>query len=143
MTRTYFADFGSGEYLSNDMGNVEIMLCSRRVGGTSSIILAEEGNYDVLNFMWFKGSEGLYVPTGGNVCLLDTFSNLIQNDTNSIDLACSLSGFINPYHTACLQCNTDYYMVEKQCMDSCPIGYVLHEGTQSCQSKSYSSASFP
>ena len=60
MSRTYFADFGSGEYLFNDVGNVEIMFCSRRVEGTSDLLFY--GNYDLMNFIWFKGSEGLYVP---------------------------------------------------------------------------------
>ena len=68
MSRTYFADFGSGKYLVSDMDNVEITLCSRRVEGTSNIIFY--GNYDVMNFMWFKGSEGLYVPTGGKLLII-------------------------------------------------------------------------
>ena len=58
----------------------------------------------------------------------------ITNCTNSIDTNCSLAGFINPLETACLQCKTGYYLVEKDCLDSCPAGYVPHEGTKSCQS---------
>ena len=61
MSRTYFAAFSAGKYLFTDMDNVEIMLCSRRQEGDSSNILYY-GNYDLMNFMWFKGSEGLYVP---------------------------------------------------------------------------------
>ena len=58
----------------------------------------------------------------------------MANYTNLIDPTCALAGFINPVQMACLQCNPGYYMVEKTCMDSCPTGYVLHSGTQSCQS---------
>ena len=66
MSRTYFSDFSSGKYLFSDMNNVELMLCSRRVEWSNT--LYGRGNYDLMNFMWFKGSEGLYVPTGGKQC---------------------------------------------------------------------------
>ena len=68
MSRAYFSDFSSGQYLFSDMNNVEIMLCSRRIEDGSNKIIYY-GNYDAMNFIWFKGSEGLYVPTGGKLRL--------------------------------------------------------------------------
>lgn len=53
---------------------------------------------------------------------------------NFIVTNCLLMGFINPLEKACLQCNTGYYLVDKDCLVSCPAGYVPHEGTKSCQS---------
>ena len=41
--------------------NVEIMLCSRNSPGSTT--LANFGNYDMMNFIWFRGAEGLYNPT--------------------------------------------------------------------------------
>ena len=66
-SRAYFSDFSLGQYLFIDMNNVEIMLCSGRKEGTT--IISYYGHYDMMNFIWFKGSEGLYVPTGGKLCL--------------------------------------------------------------------------
>lgn len=60
-TRTYFTNFASGSF--RDMNNVEINLCSRRDNGYTTPVLP--GYYDAMNFIWFKGAEGLYVPTGG------------------------------------------------------------------------------
>ena len=60
MTRTYFSDFSLGEYLFSGIDNVEFMLCARRVSGSFSTIYY--GNHDLMNFIWFQGSEGLYVP---------------------------------------------------------------------------------
>ena len=67
MSRAYFSDFSLGQSLFSDMDNVEIMLCSRRNELGSDLVYS--GNYDAMNFIWFKGSEGLYVPTGGKLRL--------------------------------------------------------------------------
>ena len=64
MSRTYFSDFGSGKYLFKDMNNVEIMICARREVNALDIA-AFFGKYDVMNVMWFKGSEGVYASTDG------------------------------------------------------------------------------
>ena len=58
--RAYFADFATGLYLFHDRDNVEINLCARRRPGQTNPVYT--GNYDLMNFIWFKGSEGLYVP---------------------------------------------------------------------------------
>ena len=67
MNRVYFGDFTTG-HLFSDMNTGQITLCSTTSDGTNS--MGTGGNYDLLNFMWFKGSEGLYVPTGGKLWLI-------------------------------------------------------------------------
>ena len=66
MNRVYFGTFTAGN-LFYDNNADQITLCSTTVPSTNDIV--DEGNYDMLNFIWFKGSEGLYVPTGGKFCL--------------------------------------------------------------------------
>ena len=70
MSRAYFGDFtGPLFYVSN---TDQLHLCSTTAPGTDSI--EDEGKYDMLNFIWFQGSEGLYEPTGGKLCLSYMFS---------------------------------------------------------------------
>ena len=63
--RVYFGNFGT--HLFYVPTTDQIHLCSTTVPGSDSIMY--EGNYDMMNFIWFKGSEGLYVPTGGKFFL--------------------------------------------------------------------------
>ena len=65
MNRAYFGDFTTG-HLFYDMNTDQLQLCSQTLSGTNNI--TAEGNYDMMNFIWFKGSEGLYVPIGGKFC---------------------------------------------------------------------------
>ena len=58
---------------------------------------------------------------------------IISHGINSTATNCLLMGFINPLETACLQCNTGYYFVDKECPATCPAGYAPHEDTKSCQ----------
>ena len=126
MNRVYFGDFsGPLFYVPN---TDQLHLCSTTVSGTN--LIDNAGNYDMLNFIWFKGSEGLYVPTGGKFY----FSCNLILILLCLDPSCALKGFINPLQTTCLQCNPGYKRVETKCLDNCPTGYVLHAGTNSCQS---------
>ena len=61
MNRVYFGNFTSA-HLFCDMNTDQLMLCSRAASDGPNSIL-NEGKYDMLNFIWFKGSEGLYEPT--------------------------------------------------------------------------------
>ena len=65
MNRKCFSDFASDNLLS-DTDNLELMLCSRTDDGST---LRFSGDYDVMNFKWFKGSESLFVSTDGKLCL--------------------------------------------------------------------------
>ena len=60
MNRVYFGDFTTG-HLFYEANTDQMLLCSMTVPGTNYI--ETEGNYDMLNFIWFKGSEGLYEPS--------------------------------------------------------------------------------
>mgnify|MGYP001021320178 FL=1 len=66
MNRVYFGDF-TIRHLFYDMNTDQLQLCSTTVSGSTSI--TQPGNHDILNFIWFKGSEGLYEPTDGKFCL--------------------------------------------------------------------------
>ena len=67
-------------------------------------------------------------------CLSSNINVYTMNCIISIDLSCALAGFINSIQTTCLQCKSGYYLVDKECLASCPAGYVPHEDTKSCQS---------
>ena len=124
--RVYFGNFVT--HLFYVLTTDQIHLCSTTAAGASGMV--NDGNYDMLNFIWFKGSEGLYVPTGGKFCL--SYINVLI--LLLLDPSCALKGFINPLQTACLQCKSGYQWVEMKCVLECPLGYVLHEDTNSCQS---------
>lgn len=51
-SQTYFPEFQV-----KDIDDVEINLCARRTQ-----VLQTPGIYDLMNFIWFKGSERLYAP---------------------------------------------------------------------------------
>ena len=59
-SRKYLTDFSTDVYLFHDTDNVEANLCSRRNNGLPTPVYF--GRYDLMNFIWFKGAEGLYVP---------------------------------------------------------------------------------
>lgn len=64
-TRSYFGDFATGKYLFSDPNNIALDLCSTKVSGTSTRDSAKDGYYDIMNVLWFKGSDGIYTITGG------------------------------------------------------------------------------
>ena len=65
MSREYFGDFTTG-HLFYEANTDQLHLCSTTYPENDMWM---PGNYDMLNFIWYKGSEGLYVPTGGKFCL--------------------------------------------------------------------------
>ena len=60
---TNFFSFAAGDTLFRDYANVEINLCSRMINGGST--LQHFGNFDVMNFLWFRGAGRSYVPSEG------------------------------------------------------------------------------
>ena len=65
-TKTYFGNnapgsYPAGDYLFNNLNNVEIQFCSRRGPDSTALVLA--ANFDLLNIVWFRGAEGLFAPT--------------------------------------------------------------------------------
>ena len=58
-------DFPSSQIPIPSMNLATLDVCSRKVDGT---ITNEKGfNGDILNFLWYKGSESLYVNASGNI----------------------------------------------------------------------------
>ena len=64
-TTGYFGDFSSGITLFADINNAAIDICSTRNSGLSTRNSAKDGYYDVLNFLWYKGAETLFVNALG------------------------------------------------------------------------------
>ena len=60
-----FGDFSAGIALFADINNAAIDICSTRNNGLSTRNSAKDGNYDVLNFLWYKGTETLFVNALG------------------------------------------------------------------------------
>ena len=60
-----FGDFSSGITLFADINNAAIDICSTRNNGLSTRNSAKDGNYDVLNFLWYKGTETLFANSSG------------------------------------------------------------------------------
>ena len=66
MTKTYFGNYApgsypEGDYLFNNLNDVEIQFCARRNSDSMSLVLP--ANFDLLNIVWFRGAEGLFAPT--------------------------------------------------------------------------------
>lgn len=54
---TYFGDFPT-KPLFQQMSNAAIDICSTRVSGSSTRDSSLDGNYDMMNFVWFRGEFG-------------------------------------------------------------------------------------
>ena len=126
-----FGDFSAGNNLFADINNAAVDICSTRENGLSTRNSAKDGNYDVLNFLWYKGAEILYVNSSGKKILISSFTSYFFRP----DLTCALSGFVNPTQSACLKCASGYVMSENKCVAACASDHVLHTSTNSCQSK--------
>ena len=72
MVRDYFGYFNDHLYhLFSDWNTDQITLCSTTDPGTDNME-ATGSNYDMMNFVWFKGSENLFAPTDGKFAILAT-----------------------------------------------------------------------
>ena len=54
---TYFGDFSTNP-LFQEMSNAAIDICSTRVSGSTTRDSSLDGNYDMMNFAWFRGEFG-------------------------------------------------------------------------------------
>ena len=70
-----FGDFSAGNNLFADINNAAVDICSTRENGLSTRNSAKDGNYDVLNFLWYKGAEILYVNSSGKKILISSFTS--------------------------------------------------------------------
>jgi len=131
VSRVPVGDFSSSEIPFPDMSEATLDLCSQKSYGTSDSV--EGFNGDILNLLWYRGAEALYVNASGISFVIST--NVLASIIIFIDPSCLLSGFLDPNQRACLQCNTGYYFYDMICVSSCPSGYYTHEDTKSCLSK--------
>lgn len=52
-------------------GTTIIQLCSRNGGGSSNSQNEYDGNYDIMNMIWFKGVQSAYTNNSGTLELND------------------------------------------------------------------------
>jgi hypothetical protein len=67
--RTYFGNFQTA-LLLQDTNELTVDICSTMVSGSSTRNSSIDGNYDMMNFMWYKGDESLFQNSSGNIHLL-------------------------------------------------------------------------
>ena len=62
----YFGDLITSPLLQ-DISNAAVDICSTRVSGSSLRDSQMDGNYDMMNFAWFRGAFGnVWISTTGN-----------------------------------------------------------------------------
>ena len=81
-----------------------------------------------MNFLWFQGSESLFVNESGTIDIQGS-ANMIN-----VDPSCNLTGFLQPNQTTCLLCRPGYYLQENACVSEPSEGYFFHNETGSYQS---------
>ena len=74
--RTYFGDFAIGDTPIIDGDNAALDLCGNYDGTTPQ----STGTFDVLNFVWMQGAQGVFQDSSGNSsCDLILSVNLINS----------------------------------------------------------------
>jgi hypothetical protein len=126
-SRTYFGS--SAAPLLDDHTELTVDICSTMISGSSTRNSSVDGNYDMMNFMWYKGDGSLYQNSSGDVYLIQKYLKF------GVDQTCFLSGFLDPNQSACLICNPGYYLNGRICVSSCSPNEFLDSDTSSCQSK--------
>ena len=136
-SRIYFADSAgtaSPPALFFGVTNMVLDFCSKVMDGTTPTTREtnKDGNFDVLNFLWFAGPGGVYQNTSGtNNSRLSSYNFLyLIADPN-----CLQTAFLYSNQRSCLLCATGYYLYNKACYATCPADTLPHEDTKSCQSK--------
>ena len=61
--KVFFGDFAAGDTTIADGNNAALEICGVFDSASSSLT----GYFDVLNFIWFQGSQGLFISTTGNI----------------------------------------------------------------------------
>ena len=63
--RFYFGNFSNGDTPIIDGNNAAFELCGYYSGATQS--LGNTGTFDILNFVWIQGAEGVFQDSSGNI----------------------------------------------------------------------------
>ena len=79
-SRIYFADSAgtaSPPALFFGVTNMVLDFCSKVIDGTTPTTreINKDGNFDILNFLWFSGPSGVYQNTTGTYSRLSSSSN--------------------------------------------------------------------
>jgi len=65
--RVYFGDFSTGDTTIADGNNAALEICGVFDSTSSNMVNPNlSGYFDVLNFLWFQGSESLFQDTSGS-----------------------------------------------------------------------------
>ncbi len=75
--RTYFGDFSTAPLLE-DPNELTIDICSTMISESSTRNSSIDGNYDMMNFMWYYGDESLFQNSSGDIYLLTKVSKILS-----------------------------------------------------------------
>ncbi len=64
-SRTYFGEIGVNPLLEDTI-DMTIDICTTMVSGSSNLNSSLDGNYDMMNFVWYDGDESLFQNSSGN-----------------------------------------------------------------------------
>ncbi len=64
-SRSYFGEIGVAPLLE-DTTDMTIDICTTMVSGSSTLNSSLDGNYDMMNFVWYDGDESLFQNFSGN-----------------------------------------------------------------------------
>ena len=129
--RVYFGNFSNGDTPIIDGNNAAFELCGY-YGITQS--LGNTGIFDLLNFVWIQGAEGVFQDSSGNIeCFFTLLANL---NSLSADASCEWKVFTNPSQSSCLICSPGHDLKDNtKCVSSnSDDNYFLHIPTNSYQS---------
>lgn len=130
--RVYFGNFANGDTPIPNTNNAAFEFCGSFDPLSQDLVdSTRSGSFDLMNFIWFQGSEGLFQD------LSSTFSFKFHRFTfYFLDPACSLTGFIQPNQASCLICAIGNSMQDyRTCVNTSPdVTYFMHSATNSYQS---------
>ena len=129
--RFYFGNFSNGDIPIIDGNNAAFELCGYYSGATQS--LGNTGTFDILNFVWIQGAEGVFQDSSGSFFFLILLANV---NSLSVDASCEWKVFINPSQSSCLVCSPGHHLKDNtKCVSSnSDDNYFLHTPTNSYQS---------
>ncbi len=71
-SRTYFGDYPT-RLLIEYTNELTVDIWSTMISGSSTRNSSIDGNYDMMNFMWYKGDESLFQNSSGDIYFLQRY----------------------------------------------------------------------
>mgnify|MGYP000902680600 CR=1 FL=1 len=154
INRVYFADSEAAINNTKLFLGVNTMVldfCSQMQNGITPATreTTKDGNYDILNLMWFTGPGSLFQNQSGKKIsssswIPDSLIDFALVTTTSIDLyfpidpRCAWSGvYLEPNQKSCVLCKTGFYWYKRACYVTCPSNTFLDSDSRSCQGKQF------